>query len=171
MIDIWPWWNEFKFGLSEDLERERWVRTLFPERQWWGTNTLISISNRLFGKRAASTAQRKMLGSQAKNEKPSQSAGFVLAIMKQETQGLRTGSSLIDSTEQNPYTLDIEPGTQRGRTSPTWPKGGCLWTPSSLSSITMGPNSGQWRSKGTADCHLLAGLKKPSRPRTCLAVQ
>lgn len=49
MIDIWPWWNEFKFGLSEGSEGERWVWTLFRERWWWGTNTLISILNRHIG--------------------------------------------------------------------------------------------------------------------------
>ena len=157
MIDIWPWWNEFKFGLSEDLERERWVRTLFPERQWWGTNTLISISNRLFGKGCLHCAA-KDVGEPSQEWEAKPICSLCLAIMKQETQGLRTGSSLIDSTEQNCYTLDTEPGTQRGRTSPTWHRGGCLWTPSSLSSITTGPNSGQWRSKGTDDCHLLAGL-------------
>lgn len=140
MIDNWPWWNEFKFGISEDSEGERWVWTLFWETGWRGAHTLISSLNRLVAERAAFTTQRD----QAKDEKQTQSAlKTQLALFSNDktraSQALREGSSFPGLGGQTLHVSDTEPGLQRGKDSPTWQRCGCfsyLWA----SLLTMDTN-------------------------------
>lgn len=156
MIDIWPWWNEFKFGLSKDLERDGSRHCFWRDSDgsiipWLAfEQTLLEGLPPLFSERC--------WGNQAKNEKPSQSAHL---FGNNETRDSRTQNRKQPYRFHRAKLLYFRHRTwyPEGKNFSNMAQRWVFVDPCFLSSIIMGPNSGQWRSKGTDDCHLWLAYK------------